>query len=97
MLQIRRGVDLGEEPLGADGGGEIGLEHLERHVAVVAEIPGQIDRGHAALTELALDAIAALEGGVQALNLIQEARVWSAGARIVNRRQRLRRWPSDLV
>ena len=47
-----------------------GLSTLERHVAVLPEVPGQIDRGHPALTELALDAIAALEGCVQARNRI---------------------------
>ena len=70
MLEVRRGVDLGEDPFGAAGGGEIGLEHLERHVAVMPEVPGQIDGGHPALTKLALDAIAALDGCVQARNRI---------------------------
>jgi hypothetical protein len=28
--------------------GEVGLEHLERDVAVVADVLGQVDRSHAA-------------------------------------------------
>jgi hypothetical protein len=31
----------------------------------VLEVVGQVDRGHAALTELALDDVAAFEGNVQ--------------------------------
>jgi len=33
---------------------------------LVLEVVGQVDRGHPALTDLALDAVAALEGCVQA-------------------------------
>ena len=36
MLQRRRGLDLGEEPLGADHRGQFGAQHLEGDVAVVA-------------------------------------------------------------
>ena len=35
----------------------LGLQHLERHLALVLEILGQVDGGHAALPKLALDAI----------------------------------------
>ena len=42
------------------------LEDLERDLAPVPEIVGQVDRGHPTLTELALDAVAAFEGRVQA-------------------------------
>ena len=66
MLQVGRRLDLGEEPLGAHDGGQLGLEHLERDLPLVPEVFGQVDRGHAALAELALDAVAALEGRVQA-------------------------------
>ena len=39
---------------------EIGRrQHLERDVAPVPEVASQIDRGHAAFTELALDGVAA--------------------------------------
>ncbi len=63
MLQVGRGLDLGQEPLGADRGGEFGAQHLERDVAVVLEVVGEVDGGHAALPELALDAVAVGEGG----------------------------------
>ena len=63
MLQVGGGLDLLEEPLGADHRGEVRMEHLDGDLAVVFEVVRQPDRGHAAGAELALDAIAAGEGG----------------------------------
>ena len=39
---------------------------LEGDLALVLEVVGQVDSGHPALTDLTLDAVAALEGGVEA-------------------------------
>ena len=50
---------------GAEDGGQLGPEHLERHLAVVAHVVGEVDRGHAALAHLALEAVAVGEGGAQ--------------------------------
>ena len=58
MLQRRRRRDLLHEPLGAEHGGEFGLQHLERDLALVLEVLGEIHGRHAALPELALDAVA---------------------------------------
>ena len=63
MLQVRDGLDLGEEALGADHGGQLGPQHLDRDLAVVLEVLGEVHRGHAAGAELALDAVAVGEGG----------------------------------
>ena len=46
-------------------GGELGPEHLDGDLAVVLEVVGEVDRGHAARAELALDAVAVREGGAQ--------------------------------
>jgi hypothetical protein len=43
------------------------MEDLQRHVSVVLEVLGQVDRGHATGTELALDAVAVSQGRGQAL------------------------------
>ena len=67
MLKIGRRLDFSEKPLRADDRGELGLEDLEGDVAVVLQILGQVHGGHAALAELALDRVAALEGSVQAV------------------------------
>ena len=58
MLEVGGGLDLGEEPLGADHGGQLGPQHLDRHLAVVPEVLRQVDGGHAARAELALEAVA---------------------------------------
>ncbi len=67
VLQRRGGRDLLDEPLGAEDGGELGLEDLERHLALVLEVLGQVHRGHAALAQLALDAVAVGQGGGEAV------------------------------
>ena len=66
MLQVGGGLDLAEEPLGADHGGELGPQHLDRDLAVVLEVLGEVDGGHAALAELALDAVAVGQRGGEA-------------------------------
>ena len=58
MLQRRGGLDFHHEAVGADHGGELGLQDLERHLAVVLQVLGQVHGGHAALAELALDQVA---------------------------------------
>ena len=49
--------DLPHEAVAADHGGELGLQDLEGDLAVVLEVFGELDGGHAALAELALDAV----------------------------------------
>ncbi len=57
MLEVRRRPDLGQETVGADGGGELGLEDLQRHLAVVSQIVRQVYPRCGTLAELSLDAI----------------------------------------
>ena len=61
MLQRRGDADLLEEPLGADGGGELLAQHLDRDVAIVPHVAREVHGGHAAAPELALDLVAARE------------------------------------
>ena len=67
MLQRGDRLDLAEEPLGADHRGQLGPQHLDRDLAPVLEVLGEVDGGHAALAELALDPVAVGEGGTQTL------------------------------
>ena len=60
-------LDLREEPLGADDGGELGAEHLDGDLAVVAEVLGEVDGGHAALAQLALDPVAVGQGRAEGI------------------------------
>ena len=91
MREVGRGFDLGQETLGTDHGSEFRLQNFERHLAVVLQVVGQVDRGHAALTEFALDGVAAFEsrveagdgighGGQYASNLCKAARIWKTGS-----------------
>jgi len=70
VAQRRRYFDLAEEPLAAERGGQIGAQHLERHLAVVLEVVGQIDHGHAAATDLTLDGVAVGHGGLEPLQQV---------------------------
>src|SRR5438094_6314852 len=65
MLQVRRNADFGEEALLANHGAQLRAQHLERDVALVAEIPREVYHGHSALTDLPLDEIAAGKRAVQ--------------------------------
>ena len=63
VLQVGDGLDLAEEPLGADHRRELRPQHLDRDLAVVLQVLGEIHRRHAALPQLPLDAVAVGEGG----------------------------------
>ncbi len=62
MLQVGGDLDLGQEPVAPDDGRELRMQDLDGHLAAVLQVLGEIDRGHAALTELALDAVTVTEG-----------------------------------
>ena len=89
MLQIGGGLDLGQEPLGAEHRGQLAAQHLERDLAVVPQVVREIDRGHAALAELALDAVAVGQRRGQAL-----VRVTHRGRDRGNINRRARLWPT---
>ena len=80
MIEAGGDADLGEEPLGAEDGTELGAQHLHRHGAVVLEVLREIDRGHPALAQLAVEAVA---GGEGVPKLVR--RVWQGLASKVGR------------
>ena len=57
MIEAGGDLDLAEEAVGAERGGELGVEDLERDGAVVLAVVGQVHGGHAAAAELALDVV----------------------------------------
>src|SRR5439155_23678585 len=65
MLQPGGHPDLQQEALGAQARGESGLEDLERDGAVMPQVVSEVDSGHAAAAELALDVVAVAERGVR--------------------------------
>ena len=66
VLQVGGRLDLGQEALPADHGGEFGLQDLDRDLAAVLHVLGEVDDGHAALAQALEDAVAAVEGGGEA-------------------------------
>ena len=62
MLEAGGDLDLGEEAIAADDGTEFGVEDLDGDLAGVLQVFGEVDGGHAALAELALEAVAVGRG-----------------------------------
>ena len=50
------------KPLGAEDAGELRMEHLERDRPIVPEVLREIDRGHPAPAQLALDPVTISQG-----------------------------------
>ena len=65
MLQVCGDLDLFEKPFRIEGGGQLGPQHLDRDLAMVFEVLGEVDHCHAARTQLTLDSVAVAEGGFQ--------------------------------
>ena len=63
VLQRRDRADLAHEAFGPDHGGKFRLEDLDGHLAAVPEVLRQVDGGHPAGAELALDPVAVGQGG----------------------------------
>ncbi len=58
VLEVGGDPDFVQEPLGTDQGREFRAQHLERHLAVVLGVIGQVDGGHPALAQLSVDLVA---------------------------------------
>ena len=67
MLEPRDELDLALEPLRAQGIGQLRMEHFERDRPVVAQVPGEVDRGHAPAAELPLDPVSIRQAGLEIL------------------------------
>jgi hypothetical protein len=63
VRELRRDLDLAQEPRGADGLRELGLDELDRDLAAMAQVVGQIDDGHPTAADLALDPVAGADLG----------------------------------
>jgi hypothetical protein len=63
MGEAGRDLDLTGKALRTHRGGQLRAQYLHRHSAMMFEVLGEIHRGHAALSQLPLDAIAVGEGG----------------------------------
>ena len=66
MLQRRRNPHLPQKAILAEGCREILAQNLDRDFPLVFQVVGEVDRGHAAGAEFALDGVAVRKGGGQA-------------------------------
>ena len=70
MLQVCGDLDLFEKPFRTEGGGQLEPQHLDRDLAMVFEVLGEVHRRHAARTQLFLDGVAVGEGGGETVHEI---------------------------
>ena len=68
MTKPRGDPDFLQEPVAPDRGRELRPQDLDRDLAIVLQVVGQVDRGHAALAQLPLDPVAVGEGWRKALS-----------------------------
>ncbi len=64
MLQVG-GELISRRNRSAPHGRELGVQHLDRDPPAVAQVAREVDRRHAAAADLALEAVAVDEGGLQ--------------------------------
>ena len=84
MAQVGRRLRLAAEPLDEVGvGGELGEQHLDRHLAIEQQIARDEHVGHAAATDALVDLVAVVEndgvGGGHGCLLAVSGRRDSAG------------------
>ena len=65
MLEPRGEPNLALKALGAERAAEIGMQHLEGHVATVPQVVREVDRRHPAGAKRAHDVVRALKGQLQ--------------------------------
>ena len=70
MPEIRNCFNLTEESFRTEGLGQVRVEDLHGHFAVVLEVLSEIDRSHPTRTDLTLDAVAVGKSSLEAFLLI---------------------------
>src|SRR4051812_2806628 len=73
MMQPRRNLDLSQKPLGPNGRGEFGAQHLHRHPTAVLQVFREVHGGHSSLAQLANDAVAVGEDGGEKVHCLVHA------------------------
>ena len=79
MIEPRGDRDLAQEAIAGERPGEVGPEHLDGDLPVVFEVVREVDRGHAAGAEFALNAVVAGEGGRETRSGVRHARARGRG------------------
>ncbi len=69
VCEAGRDFDLLEKPFRAECRGQLGLQDLDGDFAMMLEVLGEVDRGHPATPQLALEGVALGEGCAERLDL----------------------------
>ena len=70
MVEVCRDLNLTQKTLGSQRRGQFGPQDLHSDLAVVLEVLGQVDRGHATTANLLLDGVAVCEGGLETVEKV---------------------------
>src|SRR5256885_10851902 len=65
MLQPGCDLDLTKKTVGAETNGQLRVQHLDRHRALVAHVSREIHRRHAPTPDLAIEFVAVRDSGLQ--------------------------------
>jgi hypothetical protein len=65
VLEAGGELDLSREAFGADGGPKVGAQHLDGNEPFVAQVAGEVHRGHSTASELPLDGVVRAECGLE--------------------------------
>ena len=68
MLETGRDLDLAQEPLGAQRGGQLRAEHLDGDLAVVLQVVREVNVRHPAAADFSAEVVAGRERGPQAID-----------------------------
>ena len=71
VFELGRDLDFAGEPLRTHYRGQLGVENLQGHRAIVPQIAGEVDGCHAAPAELTLYLVPAGEGSAEAFQRIR--------------------------
>src|SRR5438105_1159833 len=71
VVQLRGGLDLSQEPVCAERGGDLLAEHLDGDETVMSRIAGQKHHRHAAAAQLPLERVAVRQGRAEAFLKLQ--------------------------
>ncbi len=74
VLELRCNLDLAEKPLGTNDGGQLRAEHLERHLAMMFEVLGEVYDCHSAAAQFAAKPVPIGDRGAQAIRQLGQWR-----------------------
>ena len=74
MLELRCNLDLPEKPLGTNDRGKLLAEHLERHLAMMFEVFGEVYDRHSAAAQFAAKPVPIGDRGTQAITQLGQWR-----------------------